>query len=170
MGRLACVGVLVVAAGCGRVGFHELADACPDACSRAKGVIDGQPADGQPDAPGTPMPTGTYAITPSPITYSCAVGAVAISFTQIAFVDSGSALTATSNDTGAPPQPCPMMGASAAGGHINVTCTLPGICNETYSLVGDFTGSTTWTGTFHATYAGTCLDCTAQMFAITGTR
>jgi hypothetical protein len=156
MGRLA---ILALAVGCGRVGFRESIDACGDACAR--------PRDARGDGP--PMVSGTYAVTPA-VTYSCALGLVDISYTQLAFADTGSALTVTSNDVGNPAQPCPMTGASAAGGHVDVTCTLPGSCNETYSLLGDFAGSTTWTGSFRASYTGTCLDCVNQMVAITGTR
>jgi len=65
---------------------------------------------------------------------------------------------------------CPMTGASARVSRtINVSCTLSGICTETYSLSGTFTTDTTWTGILTATFVGSCIDCVDQSHTRTGT-
>ena len=54
---------------------------------------------------------------------------------------------------------------------INVTCTLYGGCNETYSLTGAFTDDNHWTGTFTAAYTGGgCYNCVTQTWPVTGSR
>jgi len=112
---------------------------------------------------GTPFdPTGTYLVTPAP-TYSCAFGLVSYSIGTMVFSDSGTVLIVTG-------APCPMSGPSAAGGTINVSCTLAGSCDEIYALTGTFTGPDTWTGTFTATFVGSCFDCLNQSTPVTGMR
>ncbi|MBN1771383.1 MAG: putative metal-binding motif-containing protein [Deltaproteobacteria bacterium] len=111
-----------------------------------------------------PDPSGTYDITPD-VVYSCAYGMVSLNATSLAFADSGSSLTVSSSGI-----PCPMTGPSAVGGSINVTCTLTGTCNETYSVVGTFDSPTHWTGTVTATFSGSwCVDCTNRSWSVSGT-
>ncbi|MFH1435342.1 MAG: hypothetical protein ABIJ56_06465 [Pseudomonadota bacterium] len=118
-------------------------------------------------------PDGTYTIIPVP-TYYCAWGGVNFSLGTMVFSDTGSALNVSNTDSD--PAPCTMFGPSAeVTRHIDVTCTIPGGCNERYSLVGDFVTDTQWTGTFTAEYFPpgpmTCGDCPALVsWDITGTK
>jgi hypothetical protein len=110
-------------------------------------------------------PTGTYVVTPQ-VNFVCAIGLVAFNFSSLTFTDTGSALSV------APPAPgfgCTMTGASARVTRMfDVSCTVPGGaggCDETYRLVGSFTDDDTWTGTFTASFSGSCLDCTFTTFS-----
>jgi hypothetical protein len=110
------------------------------------------------------FPDGDYAVSPVP-THYCAFGAVNFSIGTFSFDDTGFFL----NVTGAP---CVMSGASAEVSRvIDVTCTIPGGCDETYSLTGTFTDDYTWTGTFTAAFTGGgCWDCFTQVWSVTGHR
>jgi hypothetical protein len=145
----------IVLLGCGRLDF-----------SSQSVTIDAAP-DSPPDAPLSP--TGTYKLA-NPVIYSCASGLVDENFSQLAFVDNATTLAVTSNDTGVPAQPCVMKGASAVAGHIDVTCTNAGACNEIYHLTGTFAGANTWSGTFESSFMGLCLDCTTDSVPVIGTR
>jgi hypothetical protein len=108
-------------------------------------------------------PSGTYVTSPAP-TYTCAFGLVAFSIGTFTFSDSGSVLVVTG-------APCSMTGTSArASRTFDVSCTLPGSCDEIYRLQGSFTTDDQWTGTFSATFVGSCVDCTNQTWSITGNR
>jgi hypothetical protein len=107
-------------------------------------------------------PTGTYLISPPP-TYTCAFGLVNFSIGTMTYNDTGTNLYVTG-------APCLMAGPSAVGGNIDVTCTLPGTCDEIYSLEGMYTDADTWTGTFTAEFMGSCFGCTYHSWAVTGTR
>jgi hypothetical protein len=111
-------------------------------------------------------PSGLYSVSPT-ISYSCAFGLVSLAINRFTFADSGAILTVSG-------APCVMSGPSARSSRmINVTCTLAGSCNETYSLTGTYTDDNRWTGTFTATFTGgggACFDCTNQSRAVTGMR
>ncbi len=112
-------------------------------------------------------PSGTYTTAPW-VSYTCAYSLVSISFGQLVFIDNGTFLYV--DDPGGTLQPCQMQGASAAAtGDFDVTCTLPGSCNETYRLYGSFTDATHWTGTFTTSFTGSCLGCTFHSWTLTGT-
>jgi len=147
---------VIVLLGCGRLDF-----------SSQSVSVDASAPDTPPDAP--LAPTGTYKLTTA-VTYMCAQGLVDENFNQLAFVDNATTLTVTSNDVGPPAQPCVMKGTSAVNGHIDVTCTNAGACNEIYHLTGTFTGANTWSGTFVSTFTGLCLDCATDSVPATGTR
>jgi hypothetical protein len=87
-------------------------------------------------------------------------------FTSFTFVDDGTTLIIQPAISG----PNFLMGPSAKYGPIDVVCTYPGSCTETYTLVGSFTNSTAWEATFTATFTGMCFDCTTFVITITGTR
>jgi len=116
-------------------------------------------------------PSGLYDVVPV-AEYFCAwselAGAYAVDFdvTQMTFADGGNSLTVTSD------LPCVMSGDSAADGTFSVTCTLQGLCAETYTLTGTFSDADTWSGTLTARYVGGfwCDDCTDQSWDVTGTR
>jgi hypothetical protein len=92
-------------------------------------------------------PTGTWVVTPG-VNYYCAFGEVSISFGELTFNDTGTGLSVSDDSIN-----CTMTGPSARTTRtINVTCSLLGDCDETYSLVGTFTDDNTWTGTFTATF------------------
>ena len=154
---LALVALVV---GCGRIGIEpiEHGDATPKRDATIDGAIDAAPA----------TLVGTYTLDSS-IAYTCASGLVDIAVTKFTFAPAGVMVSATSDDTGAPPQPCSMLGPMPTGAPFDVTCTLPGACNEIYRLTGSIVDAKHWTGTFTATFSGMCLDCTLQTFARTGT-
>jgi hypothetical protein len=111
-------------------------------------------------------PTGTWLTAPG-VNHYCAFGIVSISFGNLSFNDTGSALSVTGGGIN-----CMMVGASArASRMVNVTCTLPGGCNETYTLTGTFTTDNRFTGTFTAGFTGSgCFDCATRSYAVTATR
>ena len=154
---LALVALVV---GCGRIGIEpiEHGDATPKVDAAADGAIDATAA----------TLAGTYTLD-STIAYTCASGLVDVAVTKFTFAPAGMMISATSDDPGAPQQPCAMLGPTPAGAVFDVTCTLPGVCNETYRLTGSIVDSKHWTGTFTATFSGTCLDCTLQTSARMGT-
>ncbi|MFN7697543.1 MAG: hypothetical protein ACK5U8_06580, partial [Deltaproteobacteria bacterium] len=116
-------------------------------------------------------PTGTYTISPS-VSYMCAsffgVSLVDFSFASVGFADDGATLTATG--TGLPCAPTGGSPRSSPTRSFDLACTAPGSCAETYRFVGMFTTDHAWTGTFIATYAGSCLDCVMQSRPISGAR
>jgi hypothetical protein len=115
-------------------------------------------------------PTGTYTVTPAPA-YSCAFGLVGFNLGTLQFVDNGTTLSVLNSGTGSPGLPCSMQGASARASRMfDVSCLAPGSCNETYRLVGSYTGDSTWTGTFTATYTGSCFGCSYPSQSVTGRR
>jgi hypothetical protein len=182
--------IFALLVGCGRVGYDAeaidtigLADGggadsdplAPDAspsgpADSGMSVIDG--AMSAPDAAGDPMSlavNGNYST--APVQYSCAIGLVSVDLTAFTFADDGQTLTVTSNDSGAPAQPCVMTGPSAeATGNINVTCTLPGGCDEIYTLTGMYTDGDNWSGSLTMDFVGSCLNCTNQVVAVSGSR
>lgn len=111
-------------------------------------------------------PDGVYSSTPV-VSYSCALGSVAIDVNQFTFTDHGAQISAGSSLPGilvGTPSYC-------SGGEFSNTLSVAGACTETYALVGSFTGAGTWTGTFSASFAGTgCGDCTNQVIQVSGTR
>jgi len=152
----------------GRVGISRIAVIVLLGCGRLDFSSQSAPVDASlPDAPLSP--TGTYKLTTAVI-YMCAQGLVDENFNQLAFVDNATTLTVTSNDVGPSAQPCVMKGTSAVDGHIDVTCTNTGACNETYHLTAAFTGANTWSGTFVSSFTGLCLDCATDSVPATGTR
>jgi hypothetical protein len=115
-----------------------------------------------------PDPSGTYDIAPS-ITYSCALGVVSLNITAASFVDNSAKLTVTVTPKGAGGGCNVLTGDSAFDGSFTVTCVYAGVCTETYTLSGTFSGGK-WTGAFTATYVGSCMNCTNQSWVVTGTR
>ncbi len=118
-------------------------------------------------------PTGTYSITPG-VAYMCAyvswLGyyAVDFSFGSVGFGDDGTTMTVTG--TGLPCAPTGPSPRSSPTRSFNLSCTAAGSCNETYRFTGMFTSDNAWTGTFTATYSGSCLDCTMQTRTVSGSR
>lgn len=180
--------IVVLVAGCGRVGYDaEALDTIA--------LVDGGfgPDSEVPTGDGGSMVDGALSMTDAsiimpvdaaqmplavngnyssaPVQYSCALGLVSVDATAFTFNDDMSTLTVTSNDPGGTPQPCAMVGASAEGtGNINVTCTLPGGCDEIYTLTGMFTDADNWSGTLTMDFVGSCLDCTTQTIPVSGSR
>lgn len=188
-GTLACgLGCAFVTAGCSRCGNGAIdaGEACDGAnlggasCLSVSGGFSGGTLTCTPgcalDTSGctrpTPWsPTGTYTISPS-VSYMCAsffgVSLVDFSFASVGFADDGATLTATG--TGLPCAPTGGSPRSSPTRSFDLACTAPGSCAETYRFVGMFTTDHAWTGTFIATYAGSCLDCVMQSRPISGAR
>lgn len=114
-------------------------------------------------------PSGTYTVSP-PVSYTCAVSLVNFSVGTATFVDNGKTLTVVTGPTG-PGGGCNVLsGDTAIDGAFTASCVYPGSCNETYTLTASFTSPTAWTGSYKATYSGSCLNCTSQSWTVTGTR
>jgi len=114
-------------------------------------------------------PTGVWGLSPSPV-YQCApfltIFLVDYDLGTMNVSDNGSTLTVSGGGL-----PCAMTGASARSSRmIDVQCTAPGGCDETYRIVGSFSDDDTFAGTFTATYVGSCSDCVNQSVTLTGSR
>ncbi|MFW9864170.1 MAG: hypothetical protein ACFFET_17915 [Candidatus Thorarchaeota archaeon] len=113
-------------------------------------------------------PSGDWSLSPT-ISYQCAFfpdPMVDLYYTLFTFVDDGTTMIVQPAING----PSFMTGLSAKFGQIDVMLVYPGLCTETYSLVGSFINSTFWEATFTAAFTGNCFDCTTYIIAITGTR
>jgi hypothetical protein len=98
----------------------------------------------------------------------CAFGLVSYSFGSLSFSDSGTELTVNGGGIN-----CTMRGPSSRMTRmVDVSCTLPGGCTETYRLMGSYTNDNTFTGTFTATFTGGsgCFGCATRSAAVTATR
>jgi len=111
-----------------------------------------------------PVVPGRY-LPESPIAYGCAFGAYSLDVSEFLVDDDGQTLSV---DPG-PGVACTLTGPSGAAGLIQATCTVPGTCDERYSLTGRTTGAGSWLATFHVDFAGTCLDCTRFTVPVTAT-
>lgn len=143
----------------------------PQQAKDAPGVKDKPPP--SPDkksSDGAMNPNGSYGLTPA-ITYTCAMGVVSFTINTMAFSDTGTKLTVIATPNG-PGGGCNVLtGDTAYDGSFTATCTYPGACNEIYTLTATFApGGNTWSGTFTATYVGSCINCTNQSWPVTGTR
>jgi len=141
-------------------GINDDVDNCPNDPNTDQADSDG---DGIGDVCETDY-TGTWILDPT-IDYYCASGLVDMSFSSVDITDQGSTLSV---DTGS--SPGVLTGDFSSRPDFSVTNTLPGGCTETYTLSGSFTDINTFTGTFEADYSGSCLDCSNQIFSVTGTR
>ncbi len=113
-------------------------------------------------------PSGTYSLAPQ-VSYKCAFAVVDFTINWVILADTGSALTVTTGPTG-PKGGCNVLvGDTAFDGSFTATCTYPGTCNETYSLAGTMSG-TSFSGTYTASYSGSCLNCVNQSWAVTAIR
>jgi hypothetical protein len=120
-------------------------------------------------------PSGTYTTSPRPM-FSCTffgIPAVSFNIGSFTFIDDGTMLRVG----GAPCGPTTyMVGATARNPtrSFDVTCTYAGTCAETYRLVGMFTSDNQWSGTFYASYLGSCDTCDdppqPRTWSVTGTR
>jgi hypothetical protein len=111
-------------------------------------------------------PTGAWLVSPA-VNYTCAFGLVSYSFGSLSFGDSGAELTVNGGGIN-----CTMRGPSSRMTRmVDVSCTLPGGCTETYRLMGSYTNDNTFAGTFTATFTGGgCFGCTTRSAAVTATR
>jgi hypothetical protein len=117
-------------------------------------------------------PSGAYSVSPAP-GYQCAwfwvMYLVDFDVRRLTFLDDGVTLAVDLSPSGIG---CVLSGPSAsASRHIDLTCTIPGGCPETYTLVGDFTTDDSWSGTFTAAFGpGGCSDCVNRSWAVAGAR
>jgi hypothetical protein len=116
-------------------------------------------------ATGQCLPDGDYASDPQ-LQYTCAFGIETWSVTTWRFTTVGDDLHVDGL-----PGPLPtMVGTRSCGdSSFAVTGFEGGACEETFTLGGQIDGPGHWTGTFVATYIGTCYDCTQQILAVAGT-
>jgi hypothetical protein len=105
----------------------------------------------------------------TPISYSCAGGAVNISFDRFSVIEAEPTISFTSIGSA---QPGTMSGTiNPDGWGVNASISFPGTCNEDYTVTGSFSDIGTFSGTFQASFSGwTCLDCTPQLWPIILTR
>jgi hypothetical protein len=112
------------------------------------------------EAVGTP-----YSIEPR-VRYSCASDLVHLDFTSIRIDRSDDENLSIYGG------PCVMQGEPNTE-QIDVECSLPGTCEEIYSLVGRFDGEGSFTGTFSVEFwpdgpMATCVDCETQSWRLRG--
>jgi hypothetical protein len=105
------------------------------------------------------------------VSYACALDSVVIEFSQMSVVNSGGTISFTSL---ASAQPGTMSG-TLTGQDFAVSLTIPGGCEEAYSLTGSFTGDDSFAATLMATFTdptglGFCFDCFSQSWAVAGSR
>lgn len=111
---------------------------------------------------------GTYTSSPE-ISYTCAFGLVAYSYSAWVFTDLGSGNIRV---TGSPSGSIPVLAGTLDCGDSTFTAsiTIVGSCTETYTLLGKFNSDTSWYGTFRAQFTGTgCLDCVTHTDPVSGT-
>jgi hypothetical protein len=101
-------------------------------------------------------PDGTYTKSGAPITYTCCLGFVDLNVSTFTFQANGASITAGPVSPGGT-----LMGAptTCPSGAFSNTAVLPGLCTETYTLAGSFSGPNTWTGTYSLQFTGSQCDC-----------
>ena len=96
------------------------------------------------------------------------MGFLAVNITSFAFAMDGATVTGLPGGRGT------MSGAATTcpTGSFNVSLVNVGLCPDTHQLVGAFTGTNTWSGTYTLTFGGGpgCFDCTNQSFPVTAIR
>jgi hypothetical protein len=107
--------------------------------------------------------SGIYDLSPAPMR-ACAGGGVNFNVRFLQFTVTAMGLTATG-------APATMTGPAPMANRFRVTGTVPGTCNEVYTLTGEFTSMSEFTGEFSVEFVGGffCLDCTNQRWSVRGT-
>ncbi len=111
-------------------------------------------------------PRGSYSSTPT-ASYNCAFGLVNFTVTSWSFqvLDDGT-LRVLAVPGGTLPA---LLGTrDCMAGTFSVSATYPGGCTETYSLTGTLDSPGHWTGTFRASYSGSCFGCVTQTYSLEG--
>ena len=110
---------------------------------------------------------GTYSSTPG-VAYDCAFGVVSFNYTAWTFTNLGGGnITVAGSPAGSPPT---MLGTiNCADSTFQVSAIVTASCTETYALQGTFSSDTSWSGTFHATFTGSCFDCLNRTVPVSGT-
>jgi len=123
-------------------------------------------AAGVSDVPAQCLLMGEYESSPAPA-YSCAFGVVDWSVSSWTFEDLGGGQISVT----AVPGPLPVLLGSIDCSGLSFTAvgTVGGTCVETYTLTGQLDSGTEWSGTFTASYVGSCFDCTQQSWPVEGT-
>ena len=125
--------------------------------------------------PATFNVTGTYATSGATTAYMCAYSdftetyAVMMSFSSISFVQGGTTLSVSFAGLNCGN----MTGTIDTTTHaFSVSCTIPGLCMETYTFSGTFSDDHNWSGTLTAGFVGGvfCYDCGSQSWGLSGSR
>ncbi len=105
----------------------------------------------------------------SAISYSCALGYVAVSFDSWYIEDMYPDVDITSISSA---QPGTMSGTFPTATTVAASRVLTGTCTETYQVSGTFTDSDTFEGTLDLTFTGGlyCLDCSTRSYEFTARR
>ncbi len=116
-----------------------------------------------PTCMGSMARSGWYSVAPVPV-YMCAGGEVNLNIMRLNFAITGTMLTVNG-------APAPMTGTyDPMARTFTAMGVITGLCNETYSVAGNFTDANRWTGRFTAAFAGVfCVDCVTRNFMVTGT-
>lgn len=99
------------------------------------------------------------------VSYSCAFGLVSINFSKMTVTDTSPTVSVRVSGN-----PGTLSGGFTTDTEIYVDNTLTGTCNETYELAGTFTSETDFSGSFTASFSGTCFDCTGSSWIFSATR
>jgi cysteine-rich repeat protein len=115
--------------------------------------------------------SGTYLAAPS-VSYSCAFGLVDFNVTAWTFADLGNGKMVV-RGSGLPRVMSGAVASCASGTGFTVSESVPGTCEETYRLQGQFSDANNWSGTFSAIYSGSggsCFNCVNQVWQVSGRR
>lgn len=129
----------------------------PDAAETCGNSVDDD-CNGSVDDGCTCSPDGLYLNTPK-ITYACCSGVVSVDITRFNFVTTGTTLGVTPGPTWSPSLPMTGNRTTCPIGNFDVTRVETGGCIETYRLIGNFTGTQTWSGTFTIRFTGDAFQC-----------
>lgn len=100
------------------------------------------------------------------ISYSC--GIVDIAIDRFSVIETEPTISFTSAGAS---RPGTMSGTiNPDGWGVNASISFPGACTETYTVTGFFTDFESFSGTFQASFSGSCLECTPQFWSILLTR
>jgi hypothetical protein len=127
---------------------------------------------GQCEGGGEFDPNGTYSLS-NLIDHECGFFVssyiVTLDYSQLTFSENDGKLYVNPSMNGC----CAMEGNPVNDGSFSVSCLCPGggICDELYTLTGNFTDDTHWTGTFTAQYSGgLCLGCSYYSTTVAGSK
>ena len=146
-----------------------LGETCDD---RNNDPGDGCDASCHTEIPSGPVYPGTYNTLPS-LPYTCApfgITVISYNITNFVFSVGGDTLTVAARPIGTPNITMTQTPAPTDG-TFDVSVTIPGTCDETYRLAGQFITDNIWTGSFSRTLSGFCFECTSAIVdPVRGTR
>jgi len=109
--------------------------------------------------------TGTYTLDQT-VSYSCLSGLYGWNFNTLTVADANPVIVVTSPSN----PPGSMTGTFTTSTAFTASMSIGSLCVETYTVAGTFTGPSTMTATFTASFVGTCLDCVSGSWTFNGVK